>query len=55
MDVSEQQISKAPKSVNNITFSVSAAEDLSTFNDDSLDLVTIAQAFHWVDQDRYNI
>ncbi|XP_005109192.1 putative methyltransferase DDB_G0268948 isoform X2 [Aplysia californica] len=53
MDVSEQQIARAPTDVSNLSFRVSRAEDLSAYENGSLDLVTIAQAFHWVDQSKF--
>ena len=50
VDVSEAQILQAPKTLNNISFQVGPAEDLSFCQDSSVDLVTIAQAFHWMDR-----
>ncbi|BFZ10110.1 hypothetical protein BsWGS_13148 [Bradybaena similaris] len=53
VDVSEQQISNTPTNVPNVTFKVSSAEDLHFAKPASVDLVTIAQAFHWVHQDKF--
>ena len=51
-DVSRQQIAKTQTDVGNLSFQVGSAEDLTGFKDSSVDLITIAQAFHWVDQDK---
>lgn len=50
-DISEKQISKAPKK-NNITYEVSSAEE-NKFTENQFDLITIAQAIHWFDFDRF--
>jgi hypothetical protein len=44
-DISENQIAKAPKR-SNIIYKVEAAEQ-SSLEENSIDLITIAQAFHW--------
>ncbi|XP_050408967.2 putative methyltransferase DDB_G0268948 [Patella vulgata] len=53
LDVSPKQIEKAPKSVKNLTFRVSPAEDLSFLSNNSTDLITISQAIHWVDTNKF--
>ncbi|CAG5124463.1 unnamed protein product [Candidula unifasciata] len=53
VDVSEQQILNAPTNIPNVTFKVSSAEDLGFVKAASTDLVTIAQAFHWVNEDKF--
>lgn len=52
MDVSEAQISQAPKSIPNLKFLVGEAENLS-FEAGSIDLITVAQAMHWMDTSRF--
>ncbi|KAK7475669.1 hypothetical protein BaRGS_00033095 [Batillaria attramentaria] len=49
VDVSESQIAKAPTDIPNLCFRVGPAEDLSFLEDASADLVTVAQAMHWMD------
>jgi SAM-dependent methyltransferase len=50
-DVSEQQIANA-MGKNNVLYSVQPAEKTS-FPNDYFDLVTVAQALHWFDLDRF--
>lgn len=52
VDVSAEQIAQAPAHVPRLTFRVGAGEDLSFVADDSVDLVTVAQAMHWMDVDK---
>lgn len=52
-DVSETQVSSAPRDVQNLTFRVGPGEDLGFLKDSSVDLVTIAQALHWLDLDKF--
>jgi ubiquinone/menaquinone biosynthesis C-methylase UbiE len=47
-DVSEQQIASAPREIENLTFRVGPGEDLSFLNNDEVDLITVAQALHWM-------
>ena len=49
LDVSEAQIAKAPKDFPNLSFRVGPAEDLSFVESGCVDLVTVAQAMHWMD------
>ncbi|CAL1546808.1 unnamed protein product [Lymnaea stagnalis] len=53
VDVSEQQLANAPRDVQNITFHISPAEELSFIRSSSVDLVTIAQALHWLDLKKF--
>ena len=53
LDVSESQIAKAPTQFENLSFRVGPAEDLSFLDSGSADLVTVAQAMHWMDLDRF--
>ncbi|QDH80867.1 class I SAM-dependent methyltransferase [Echinicola soli] len=50
-DISEQQLHQAPK-VSNIRYSVQPAEKTG-FTDQSFDLITVGQAVHWFDFDRF--
>jgi SAM-dependent methyltransferase len=50
-DINEKQISEA-ESRNNIAYSVASAEN-TEFADESFDLVTVAQALHWFDYDKF--
>jgi len=55
-DVSEKQVQSAAAAMstfNNISFKVGPGEDLSFLKDRSVDLVTIAQALHWLDLDKF--
>ncbi|KAK7087751.1 putative methyltransferase DDB_G0268948 [Littorina saxatilis] len=52
VDVSESQVSNAPKHIPNVTFRVGPAEDLSFLEKNSVDLVTVAQALHWMDTEK---
>lgn len=51
-DLSPQQLKHAPPA-DNIRYSVQGAEH-TTFADDSFDLITVAQAVHWFDFDKFN-
>lgn len=50
-DLSESQISNA-KPANNITYFVNTVEN-TAFDENTFDLVTVAQALHWFDFDKY--
>jgi SAM-dependent methyltransferase len=50
-DISENQLRQAPKRPN-VRYSVQPAER-TDFNDDSFDLVTVAQAVHWFNFERF--
>lgn len=50
-DISQQQLAHASKG-SNIFYNVSPAEKTS-FNDNQFDLITVAQALHWFDRDRF--
>lgn len=52
-DVSAQQIASSPKNTPNLTFRVGPGEDLGFLGNDSVDVVTIAQALHWLDLDQF--
>lgn len=52
-DVSEQQVASARKDVANLTFKVGPGEDLTLLEDNSVDLITVAQALHWLDLDKF--
>ncbi|KAF0388143.1 S-adenosyl-L-methionine-dependent methyltransferase [Gigaspora margarita] len=53
-DISQDMISSASAfNSSNIQYSVSAAEDLSQFQDSTFDLVTIATALHWTDSEKF--
>lgn len=52
-DISEKQISEAKSHGHNIEFSVGPAEDLSFLEDSTVDLVTSAQAIHWMDRPKF--
>ncbi|XP_076472893.1 putative methyltransferase DDB_G0268948 isoform X1 [Babylonia areolata] len=53
LDVSDEQISKAPTHVPNLSFRVGPAEDLSFLDSGSVDLVIVATALHWIDLERF--
>ena len=57
LDVSEQQIFHARKAYSvshpNLAFLVGPAEDLHFQATESVDLVTVAQAMHWLDPDKF--
>ena len=53
VDVSQAQISKAPKDDPRLAFRVGGAEDLSFEESGVVDLLTVAQAIHWVDLDKF--
>ncbi|MDN3594013.1 class I SAM-dependent methyltransferase [Zunongwangia endophytica] len=50
-DISENQIEQAPK-LKNINYSIQPAENVD-FKDHSFDLITVAQAIHWFDFDKF--
>ena len=50
-DISQQQLDHASKG-SDIFYNVSPAEKTS-FNDNQFDLITVAQALHWFDRDRF--
>ncbi|XP_059165434.1 putative methyltransferase DDB_G0268948 [Physella acuta] len=52
-DVSQQQIANAPNNISNVSFHVSAADELSFIQSSSVDLLTIAQALHWLDLSKF--
>ena len=52
-DVSEAQIAQAPKDISGVSFCVSSAEDLSFQTSQSVDLITVAQAIHWINLDLF--
>ncbi|CAG8496778.1 15843_t:CDS:2 [Dentiscutata heterogama] len=51
-DISPVMLSSAYRS-SNIQYSVSTAEDLSQFQDSTIDLVTVGQALHWFDREKF--
>ena len=52
-DISKKQIDNAAKDIANLQFQLAPAENLSFLENNSTDLVTIAQAIHWVDTDAF--
>lgn len=50
-DISQQQLDHAPRE-KNIFYSISPAEK-TPFNDNEFDLITVAQALHWFDRDKF--
>jgi ubiquinone/menaquinone biosynthesis C-methylase UbiE len=52
IDTSKEQIARAPTHIPNLEFRTGPAEDLSQISPDSTDLVTVAQAMHWMDTDK---
>jgi SAM-dependent methyltransferase len=50
-DISKQQLDHAVK-LNNIIYSVSPAEE-TAFADHEFDLITVGQALHWLDQEKF--
>lgn len=48
-DISDEQINCAPTDIDNLSFIVGPGEDLSFLEDNSVDLITVAQALHWFD------
>lgn len=50
-DISQRQLDQAP-AVSNILYAVSPAES-TPFSNDSFNLITIAQALHWIDTGRF--
>ena len=55
IDISETQIqaARAAHTRSNLSFMTSEGERLGSFSDGSLDLVTVAQAMHWIDQEPF--
>ncbi|EGC38633.1 hypothetical protein DICPUDRAFT_53210 [Dictyostelium purpureum] len=54
VDPSQGQIDECDKSMSpNVDFIQSKGEDLSFLDDHSVDLITVAQAVHWLDLDRF--
>ncbi|SNC59308.1 Methyltransferase domain-containing protein [Hymenobacter gelipurpurascens] len=51
-DISQAQLAQAP-ALPNITYQLSSAEH-TPFADSSFDLITVAQALHWFDQEAFN-
>ncbi|CAG8662701.1 17114_t:CDS:2 [Gigaspora rosea] len=51
-DISQVMLFSASHS-QNIQYLVSAAEDLSQFQDSTLDLMTVGQAVHWFDREKF--
>ena len=52
LDISQAQTDNAAKDASNIEYRVGPAEDLSFLGDGSVDLITCAQAFHWLNTER---
>ena len=50
-DISQQQLDESFKAPN-IEYSISKAEETS-FSDDSFDLITVGQALHWINTNRF--
>ncbi|XP_055889152.1 putative methyltransferase DDB_G0268948 isoform X2 [Biomphalaria glabrata] len=53
VDVSENQIANAAQNAENVTFKVSHAENLDFIQSNTVDLVTVAQALHWLDLEKF--
>ena len=55
IDISETQIqaARAAHTLSNLSFMTSEGERLESFSDGSMDLVTVAQAMHWIDQEPF--
>ncbi|KAL3857245.1 hypothetical protein ACJMK2_011937 [Sinanodonta woodiana] len=53
LDVSPEQIKYAPTNIRNMSFQVGPSEDLSFLKNDTVDLITVAQALHWMDLDKF--
>ena len=53
IDVSEAQISNAPRNISNVTFQTGTADDLSRFQTGTIDLITVATAIHWIDREKF--
>ena len=51
MDISHAQLFHAPSDITNVSFDVGSAENVDMGND-KVDLVTIAQAMHWINPDK---
>ena len=55
IDISEVQISQANSARENVSYKVGRGEDLHFCEDESVDLVIMMAAFHWLDRERiYN-
>jgi len=52
-DISREQISQAPSDVDRVEFRVCPSEQLAFLEANSVDLLTVAMAFHWFDQDSF--
>ena len=52
IDISEAQISQANSAIENVSYKVGRGEDLHFCDDESVDLVTMMAAFHWLDRER---
>ncbi|KAL3857016.1 hypothetical protein ACJMK2_011718 [Sinanodonta woodiana] len=53
LDISQEQIKYAPTNMSNVSFQVGPSEDLSFLKNDTVDLITVAQALHWMDLDKF--
>ncbi|KAK3603291.1 hypothetical protein CHS0354_007620 [Potamilus streckersoni] len=53
VDISQEQIKHAPQNISNISFQVGQSEDLNFLKNDTVDLITVAQALHWMDLDKF--
>ena len=51
-DISAEQIQHAPKTYDNIKFSLGSGEDMA-FGDSTMDLITVGQGLHWLDIERF--
>ncbi|XP_041350566.1 putative methyltransferase DDB_G0268948 [Gigantopelta aegis] len=52
-DISKKQIENAVTNIANLQFRVGSAEDLDFLGNNSTDLVTVAQAIHWINTDAF--
>ncbi|KAL3857020.1 hypothetical protein ACJMK2_011936 [Sinanodonta woodiana] len=53
LDVSPEQIKYSPKNVRNVSFQIGQSENLSFLKNDTVDLITVAQALHWMDLEKF--
>lgn len=54
IDVSQSQIDQANAlKIEGITYKVGSGEDISFLGNNSVDLVTVAQALHWIDTEKF--
>lgn len=53
MDISEKQVTEARQLTDEVEFRVGPAEDLGFQGNETVDLVTIAQAIHWLDTEKF--